>query len=129
MFFCKPETEPNQKVILRNDYYLFIQLNQSEIKGRQLEGAGIIVPKKHRQTAFDLTKEEWEATYLISLLQEVKQYIDKRYEPQGYNLGWSCEEVGGQHIFHVHFHIIPRYIDEPLAGKGIRYMFKGKILN
>lgn len=122
--FCKPEIEPNQKVILSNDYCLFLQLEQSEIKGRQLEGAGVIVPKKHRETVFDLTKEEWEATY--DLLQEVKQYIDNKHEPQGYNLGWNCSEVGGQHIFHAHFHVIPRYEDEPLAGKGIRYMFKSK---
>ncbi|MFK3833339.1 HIT family protein, partial [Staphylococcus saprophyticus] len=25
-----------------------------------------------------------------------------------------------------HFHVIPRYKDESLAGKGIRYMFKSK---
>jgi histidine triad (HIT) family protein len=70
-----------------------------------------------------LTQEEWEVTYI--LLQEVKQYIDEKHEPKGLNLGWNCGEVGGQHIFHAHFHIIPRYKDEPFAGKGIRYMFKG----
>lgn len=122
--FCKPETELNQKIILSNEYCLFLQLEQSKIKGSQLEGAGVIVPKKHRETVFDLTKEEWEATY--SLLQDVKHYIDNKHDPQGYNLGWNCGEVGGQHIFHAHFHVIPRYEDEPLAGKGIRYMFKSK---
>lgn len=122
--FCKPDLEPNQKVIFSNEHCLFLQLEQSEIKGRQLEGAGLIVPKKHRETAFDLTQKEWEATY--SLLQQVKQYLDEEHDPQGYNLGWNCGEVGGQHIFHAHFHVIPRYEDEPLAGKGIRYMFKGE---
>lgn len=122
--FCNLEIEPNQKIILSNEYCLFLQLEQSKIKGSQLEGAGVIIPKKHRETIFDLTKEEWDGTY--SLLQEVKQYIDNKHEPQGYNLGWNCGEVGGQHIFHAHFHIIPRYEDEPLAGKGIRYMFKSK---
>lgn len=73
---------------------------------------------------FDLSKKEWEATY--SLLLEVKEYVDKQYRPKGYNLGWNCREVGGQHISHAHIHFIPRYEDEPLAGKGIRYMFKGK---
>jgi histidine triad (HIT) family protein len=121
--FCNPELEPNQNVIFSNEHCLFLQSEHSEIKGSQLEGAGLIVPKKHRETAFDLTQEEWEATY--SLLQEVKQYIDEKYKPQGYNLGWNCGEVGGQHIFHAHLHVIPRYEDEPLAGKGIRYMFKG----
>src|SRR5699024_7755802 len=120
--FCKPEIESNQKIILSNDYCLFLQLEQSKIKGSQLEGAGLIVPKKHRETVFDLTEEEWEATY--KLLQKAKQYIDKEHAPDGYNLGWNSGEVGGQYIFHAHFHILPRYADEPLAGKGIRYMFK-----
>ena len=120
--FCNLELEPTQKVILSNEYCMFLQLEQAQEKGIQLEGAGLIVPKKHRETAFDLTIEEWNATY--SLLKDVKNYLDERYHPQGYNLGWNCGEIGGQHIFHSHFHVLPRYEDEPLAGKGIRYMFK-----
>ena len=58
--------------------------------------------------------------------QEVKKYLDENYQPQGYNLGWNCGEVGGQHIFHAHFHILPRYENEPLAGKGIRYILKSE---
>ncbi|MGD6875083.1 HIT family protein [Bacillus infantis] len=122
--FCRLELEPDQNVVMSNEHCLFLQLGQSQIKGSQLEGAGLIVPIQHRETAFDLTPEEWAATY--SLLQDVKKYLDEKHEPRGYNLGWNCGEAGGQHIFHAHFHVIPRYEDEALAGKGIRYMFKGK---
>ncbi len=122
--YCNLDLEPNQNVVLSNEECLFLQLDVSKIKGGLLEGAGVIVPKKHRETVFDLTRKEWEATY--SLLQEVKKHLDEEYGPQGYNLGWNCGEVGGQHIFHAHFHVIPRYKDESLAGKGIRYMFKSK---
>lgn len=122
--YCNLDLVPNQNVVLRNEECLFLQLDVSKIKGGLLEGAGVIVPKKHRETVFDLTQKEWEATY--SLLQEVKKHLDEEYGPQGYNLGWNCGEVGGQHIFHAHFHVIPRYKDESLAGKGIRYMFKSK---
>ncbi|MCZ8541886.1 HIT family protein [Psychrobacillus psychrodurans] len=120
--FCNLELEPTQKVILSNEYCMFLQLEQAQEKGIQLEGAGLIIPKKHRETAFDLTIEEWNATY--TLLHDVKKFLDEMYQPQGYNLGWNCGEIGGQHIFHSHFHVLPRYEDEPLAGKGIRYMFK-----
>jgi histidine triad (HIT) family protein len=101
---------------------MFLQLDKAELQGKQLEGSGLIVPKKHRETVFDLTQEEWNATY--TLLRDVKEYLDDKHQPQGYNLGWNCGEVGGQHIFHAHFHVLPRFVDEPLAGKGIRYMFK-----
>lgn len=121
--FCNLELEPNQNIILSNDHCMFLQLEQAQIKGNQLEGAGLIIPILHRETAFDLTLEEWNATY--TLLQNVKKYLDEKYKPQGYNLGWNCGEIGGQHIFHSHFHVLPRYEDEPLAGKGIRYMFRG----
>lgn len=120
--FCDLELVPEQKVIFSNEHCMFLQLGEAQEKGIQLEGAGLIVPRKHRETAFDLTKEEWNATY--ALLQQVKKHLDETYQPQGYNLGWNCGEVGGQHLLHAHFHVLPRYEDEPLAGKGIRYLFK-----
>ena len=122
--FCHPELDSQQQILLSNEYCMFLQLKDAKQPGIPLEGAGVIVPKIHRETAFDLTVEEWNATY--SLLQEVKSYLDKKYQPQGYNLGWNCGEIGGQHIFHCHFHVLPRYEDEQLAGKGIRYMFKSE---
>ena len=55
---CNLELEPTQKIIVSNEYCMFLQLEQACQKGIQLEGAGVIVPKKHRSTAFDLTIEE-----------------------------------------------------------------------
>jgi diadenosine tetraphosphate (Ap4A) HIT family hydrolase len=82
----------------------------------------VIVPNIHRQTVFDLTPEEWADTY--NLLNEVKTLLDAQYQPDGYNLGWNCGSIGGQEIFHAHLHVIPRFQNEPLAGKGIRYWLK-----
>ncbi|MEM8782805.1 MAG: HIT family protein [Planctomycetota bacterium] len=87
-----------------------------------LKHSGIIIPKAHRPTAFDLTPDEWQATR--ELLVEVRQWIDARYEPAGYNLGWNCWPVGGQEVMHAHLHVIPRFAQEPLAGEGIRSHLK-----
>lgn len=106
-----------QSIILENEYCLFLQLKKPDI-----EGSGIIIPKEHRETVFDLTEKELEATF--SLLKKAKEVIDKEYKPDGYNIGWNCGTTGGQHTFHAHLHVIPRYEDEPYAGKGIRYWFK-----
>ena len=105
------------EIILSNDYCTYSLLEDQDIRG-----AGIIVPNQHRETVFDLTEEEWHATY--HLLLKVKQYVDQRFAPDGYNIGWNCGDVGGQHIFHAHLHVIPRYAHEKMAGKGIRYLFK-----
>jgi diadenosine tetraphosphate (Ap4A) HIT family hydrolase len=71
---------------------------------------------------FALSKEELNDTF--SLLKQVKEVIDKEYKPDGYNVGWNCGSVAGQHIFHAHLHVIPRFADEPYAYKGIRHWFK-----
>ncbi|MFD1737271.1 HIT family protein [Bacillus salitolerans] len=115
--FCSPEHDKGQNIILKNDHCMFIQKPQ-EI----LIGSGLIVPITHRETVFDLTTVEWEAT--IELLHQAKKILDKEYEPHGYNIGWNCGSVGGQEIFHAHLHVIPRFDDEPLAGKGIRHWIK-----
>jgi histidine triad (HIT) family protein len=83
-----------------------------------LIGSGVIVPKKHRENAFELTEEEWMGTY--SLLYEVKKHLDVLHQPQGYNLAWNTNKAAGQHLFHSHLHVIPRFEDEPLAGKDLR---------
>jgi diadenosine tetraphosphate (Ap4A) HIT family hydrolase len=115
--FCNLESNDRQEVVLENALCLFLQEPQEV-----LIGSGIIVPKEHRETVFDLTDEEWEATF--SLLKSVKSKIDSEYEPDGYNIGWNNGSVAGQEVFHAHLHVIPRYSDEPLSGKGIRYWLK-----
>jgi histidine triad (HIT) family protein len=39
-------------------------------------------------------------------------------------LGWNAGNAAGQEVEYAHMHIIPRFNDEPYAGKGIRYWIK-----
>lgn len=112
-------TLDHQRILLENEDCMYLQLIRPDI-----EGSGIIIPKKHRVTLFDLTKDEWSSTFL--LLKEVQEILEKEIKPDGYNVGWNCGSVGGQHVFHAHMHVIPRFADEPYAGKGIRYWFKSQ---
>lgn len=114
--FCSDSVKQNE-IILGNDLCLFLQREEAV-----LIGSGLIIPRAHRETAFDLTSAEWNATQ--TLLLEVKAHLDRMYQPTGYNLGWNCGDTAGQEVFHVHLHVIPRYTDEPYAGKGIRYWLK-----
>lgn len=113
--FC-PEAIDQNEIKLKNNLCLFIQ-NESST----LNGSGLIIPRAHRETVFDLRPEEWTAT--LELLGSVKEHLDDRHHPDGYNLGWNCGSVGGQKVFHAHLHIIARFRDEPFAGRGIRYWF------
>lgn len=87
-----------------------------------LRGSVVIVPRAHRRTVFDLTPGEWAATGEI--LAVVKRQLDESLKPAGYNVGWNAGAVAGQGIEHCHLHVIPRFGDEPYAGRGFRYWLK-----
>ncbi len=111
--FCDDQLDRTE-ITLENDLCIFLQR-----EGTVLIGSGLIIPREHRETVFDLTLAEWNAIY--EMIHRTKSLLDRTYQPDGYNLGWNCGAAGGQHVFHAHLHIIPRHKDEPLAGKGIRY--------
>ncbi|MDQ1143635.1 diadenosine tetraphosphate (Ap4A) HIT family hydrolase [Bacillus sp. SORGH_AS 510] len=117
--FCNPRQDREQHIVFENETCYFLQHNREQ---DVLEGSGVIVPKKHHANAFELTAEEWNDTY--ELLQKAKNYLDDRFSPDGYTLGWNVGEASNQTILHSHLHVIPRYNDEPLAGKGLRYWLK-----
>lgn len=82
----------------------------------------VIIPIAHKESPFDFSPEEWLAAK--ELLDRAKAYLEGKCHPDGYNLGWNVGRVAGQTELHAHLHVIPRFSDEPLAGKGIRYWFK-----
>jgi histidine triad (HIT) family protein len=111
--------DPEQKIIFEDDLVLFLQ---DERYQGALKHSGVIIPIQHRETVFDLTGAEIAATF--QLLSRVKTWMDERFSPDGYNIGWNCGRVGGQDVFHAHMHVIPRFRQEPLAGKGLRFLLK-----
>lgn len=99
-----------------------IAVKSNNLKNNTLIGSYVIIPKSEVGSPFELSDKEWADSK--SLMLEVKNYIDKKYAPDGYNIGWNIGKVAGQEVAHAHMHIIPRFSDEPLAGKGLRYWFK-----
>jgi diadenosine tetraphosphate (Ap4A) HIT family hydrolase len=116
---CGLDETSDQKVILRNNTVIFVQ---NEKEQGALRGSGVIIPVRHAETVFDLTPAEIAATFV--LLKHVKTWMDEQYHPDGYNVGWNCGAVGGQIAMHAHMHVIPRFRQEPYAGRGIRYWLK-----
>lgn len=80
-------------------------------------GHALIIPKRHVASYFDLTNHEREAMNVT--LQYVKQKIDERFHPDGYNVGININKAAGQSVFHCHMHLIPRYkgdVENPKGG-------------
>ena len=81
------------------------------------EGHTLLIPKRHCETMFNLNEEE--SSTLYSTINKVKQILDEKYHPDGYNVGANCGESAGQSVMHCHIHIIPRYngdVENPRGG-------------
>ncbi len=78
----------------------------------------LIIPKRHIQDYFDLTKEELIAC--DQLIRSLKDEISNSDNSvNGFNIGINSGETAGQTIFHCHIHLIPRRtgdVDNPRGG-------------
>lgn len=48
----------------------------------------------------------------------MKALVDKKYFPDGYNIGINCGETAGQTTPHAHIHVIPRYKGDMKNTRG-----------
>lgn len=99
-----------------------IGVRSNKLGSKTLIGSYVIIPKSQVSSPFEMNEKEWNDTKL--LMEKIKTYLDEKYKPDGYNLGWNAGKIASQEVAHAHLHIIPRFSDEPFAGKGIRYLFK-----
>jgi histidine triad (HIT) family protein len=114
--FCLENDKLKGEILAKNDFCYFVESIDPVLKH-----AGMIITYRHIESPFDLNKEEWLA--IKEMLVEVKNILDK-HNPSGYNIGWNIGEDAGQNVAHAHLHVIARFPDEPLRGKGIRWAFK-----
>lgn len=80
------------------------------------EGHTLLIPKRHCETYFDLNQVELGA--LVGAVDHVKEILDSKYQPNGYNIGMNCGEAAGQTVMHCHIHIIPRYNGDCESPRG-----------
>ena len=89
------------------------------------EGHILIIPKRHVADYFDLTSDEIAAMQIM--MKESKCQLDNTLHPDGYNVGVNVNAAAGQTVFHVHMHLIPRYIGDVENPKGgVRGVIPGK---
>lgn len=89
------------------------------------EGHTLIIPKRHVADYFYLTSDEIAA--MQTMMKESKCQLDNTLHPDGYNIGVNVNAAAGQTVFHVHMHLIPRYIGDVENPKGgVRGVIPGK---
>jgi diadenosine tetraphosphate (Ap4A) HIT family hydrolase len=89
------------------------------------DGHSLIVPRRHVASLFDLSSEEMAAVW--NLLPVLKQRLDARHAPAGYNVGVNVGEAAGQTVGHAHVHLIPRFPGDVADPRGgVRWVIPEK---
>ena len=116
-YFC---SLPSDRIILETELSIVI-IDAFPVS----EGHTLIITKRHIESIFDATREE--QIDLLANLEEAKKILDKKFSPDGYNIGINDGEAAGQTVMHLHTHLIPRYSgDTEQAKGGVRWIFPDK---
>ncbi len=93
----------------------------------QSEGHVLVIAKT--STARNLIEIEPEMlARVIAATQRTARAVEKALKPEGFQIMQFNGEAGGQTVFHLHFHIIPRWADRPLKGHGHAPMADASVL-
>ncbi|WP_409020484.1 HIT family protein [Brevundimonas vesicularis] len=57
-------------------------------------------------------------SHLMAATQRTARAVEKALSPEGISLMQFNGEAGGQTVFHLHFHIVPRWSGTALKGHG-----------
>ena len=92
---------PSRKVYEDDDILAILDIAQTTY------GHTLVMPKKHVQDINSANPETLQK--LIVKVQELSEMICKNLKADGHNILVNTNEVSGQTVHHLHFHIIPRY--------------------
>lgn len=82
----------------------------------QSEGHVLIIPKARARNLLDLSAEA--ASAAMERVQRLARAVEAALKPDGVMVAQFSGAPAGQTVFHVHFHVIPRWADRKIAGHG-----------
>lgn len=92
---------PSKKVYEDDEILAILDIAQTT------RGHTLVMPKKHYTDIYEADPEVLKK--LIVKVQELGKMICENLGAQGSNILVNTDEVAGQSVHHLHFHIIPRY--------------------
>lgn len=105
-------TIPSYKIYEDQDILVFLDISQTT------RGHALLVPKKHLENIFDYTEDD-AANILRKLPMIAKAIKSSDQTIVGMNIISNNGTAAGQSVLHSHWHLIPRYIDDPLEINAI----------
>ena len=86
-------------------------------------GHTMVIPKVHAERLDRL--EDRHVGHLFSGVKTVMGILEKALRPDGLNVGWNHGWAAGQHVNHLHVHLIPRYGGD--GGGGIQSLIRSSV--
>jgi histidine triad (HIT) family protein len=80
----------------------------------------LVIPREHAPTLLDL--DDGAVGDLFLAVKAVQRKVLHALQPLAFNVGWNHGRAAGQHVFHLHVHVLPRYAD---GGRGVQALGSG----
>lgn len=80
------------------------------------DGHVLIIPKTPARNVLDATAEQLSACILT--VQKMSHAVISAFDADGVTVQQFNEAAGGQEVFHLHYHVLPRYSGKPLRAPG-----------
>ena len=110
--FCKIiAREVSAHTVFENDHVVaFLDIHPAS------RGHTMVIPKVHAERLDQL--DDRHIGPLFAGVKTVMRLLERALQPGGLNVGWNHGWAAGQHVNHLHVHLIPRYAGD--GGGGIQ---------
>lgn len=108
--FCKiiQGEVPSYKIYEDEKALAFLDINPLT------RGHVLVIPKKHVEDIFEIDFDNLSG--VIRVVQKVAQSLKENLGASGINLFQANKPAAGQEIFHLHFHVVPRYQNDKIKA-------------
>jgi histidine triad (HIT) family protein len=84
------------------------------------KGHVVVIPRAHAASLPEL--DDAAIAGVFRAVKDVMRKVTAALAPAGMNVGWNHGKPAGQHVFHLHVHVLPRYAP---GGRGVQVMGEG----
>ena len=106
--FCKIVNQEIPSDIIYEDSNTLVFLDISPVN----HGHTLVIPKNHYINILDINSETF--SKVMETVRKISPVIKKAVNADGLTIGINNEKGGGQFVFHLHIHIIPRFNNDGL---------------
>lgn len=106
--FCKiiKGEIPSHKIYEDEYVYAFLDISPAN------KGHTLVIPKKHYENTLDAP--DMELTKVITATKKLAILLKEKLNADGINIVNANGKIAQQSVFHLHYHIVPRYKEDGL---------------